>query len=130
MPVGEPAITLIPTFDVAELVRDSNTDATALMTAAYHGYYQYQVVLELLQTRKISINEQNYHGMTALHMATQAGYGRICELLLRHGIETAPPRTAPRRSSTPSRRATWRWSRSCWSTTPRRTCRRATTSLR
>jgi len=71
--------------NVAELARDSNTDATALMTAAYHGYYQ--VVLELLQTRKISINEQNYHGMTALHMAAQAGYDRICELLLRHGIE-------------------------------------------
>jgi len=70
---------------VAELARDSNTDATALMTAAYHGYYQ--VVLELLQTRKISINEQNYHGMTALHMAAQAGYDRICELLLKHGIE-------------------------------------------
>lgn len=70
---------------VAELARDANTDATALMTAAYHGYYQ--VVLELLQTKRISINEQNYHGMTALHMAAQAGYERICQLLLKHGIE-------------------------------------------
>ncbi len=39
------------------------------MTACYHGYYS--VAQELLQTRKISINGQNYHGMTALHMAAQ-----------------------------------------------------------
>eukprot|EP01083_Nonionella_stella_P200917 735368_1 len=69
---------------VAAHARDNNTDATALMTACYHGYYA--VAQELLQTRKISINEQNYHGMTALHMAAQAGYDKIVELLIKYGI--------------------------------------------
>lgn len=70
---------------VAALARDNNTDATALMTACYHGYYD--VAQELLQTKKIiDINEQNYHGMTALHMAAQAGYDKICELLLKFVI--------------------------------------------
>ena len=71
---------------VAALARDNNTDATALMTACYHGYYN--VAQELLQTKKIiDINEQNYHGMTALHMAAQAGYEKIVELLIKYGLE-------------------------------------------
>eukprot|EP00486_Rosalina_sp_Unknown_P003727 CAMPEP_0201576528 /NCGR_PEP_ID=MMETSP0190_2-20130828/22394_1 /ASSEMBLY_ACC=CAM_ASM_000263 /TAXON_ID=37353 /ORGANISM="Rosalina sp." /LENGTH=667 /DNA_ID=CAMNT_0048007477 /DNA_START=769 /DNA_END=2772 /DNA_ORIENTATION=- len=70
---------------VAAHARDNNTDATALMTACYHGYYQ--VAQELLQTKKIDINEQNYHGMTALHMAAQAGYDKICELLMKYIID-------------------------------------------
>ena len=70
---------------VASTARDTNTDATALMTACYHGYKS--VAQELLQTRKININEQNYHGMTALHMAAQAGYEEIVELLIKYGIE-------------------------------------------
>eukprot|EP01083_Nonionella_stella_P039035 106153_1 len=65
--------------------RDNNTDATCLMTACYHGYYA--VAQELLMTRKLSINEQNYHGMSALHMAAQAGYDKIVELLIKYGIE-------------------------------------------
>ena len=70
---------------VASLARDNNTDATALMTACYHGFLQ--VAQELLQTKKIDVNEQNYHGMTALHMAAQAGYSKICELLIKHNID-------------------------------------------
>eukprot|EP00484_Ammonia_sp_Unknown_P007644 CAMPEP_0197073520 /NCGR_PEP_ID=MMETSP1384-20130603/210648_1 /TAXON_ID=29189 /ORGANISM="Ammonia sp." /LENGTH=829 /DNA_ID=CAMNT_0042512357 /DNA_START=151 /DNA_END=2637 /DNA_ORIENTATION=+ len=70
---------------VAAQARDNNTDATALMTACYHGYHN--IAQELLQTRKIAINEQNYHGMTALHMAAQAGYDKICELLIKYGID-------------------------------------------
>ena len=71
--------------NVASLARDNNTDATALMTACYHGFLQ--VAQELLQTKKIEVNEQNYHGMTALHMAAQAGYSKICELLIKHNID-------------------------------------------
>ena len=71
--------------NAASHARDNNTDATALMTACYHGYLA--VAQELLQTRKISIDEQNYHGMTALHMAAQAGYHRIVSLLIKYGID-------------------------------------------
>lgn len=71
--------------NAARDARDTNTDATGLMTACYNGYYQ--VVHELLQTKKVDINETNYHGMTALHMAAQAGYGNVAEILIKYGIE-------------------------------------------
>jgi len=70
---------------VAKIARDHNSDATALMTACYHGYYQ--IVQELLHTRKIDVNEQNYHGLSALHMAAQAGHANIVDLLLKQDID-------------------------------------------
>eukprot|EP01083_Nonionella_stella_P105366 303074_1 len=65
--------------------RDNNTDITCLMTACCHGHYA--VVQELLTTPKLSINEQNNHGMSALHFAAQEGYDKIVGLLIQYGIE-------------------------------------------
>ena len=64
--------------------RDPDSEATALMTASYHGYHN--IVMELVNTRKIDVNEKSNKGMTALHYAAQAGHEKVVSTLLKHSI--------------------------------------------
>ncbi|ETO17860.1 hypothetical protein RFI_19450, partial [Reticulomyxa filosa] len=70
--------------EVVKYAVDPHTDATALMTACYHGFYQ--IAHELVMTKQVNINETNYFGLSALHFAAQAGFENIVELLIHHGI--------------------------------------------
>ncbi|ETO26423.1 hypothetical protein RFI_10714 [Reticulomyxa filosa] len=70
---------------VAKHAVDPHTEASALMTACYHGFHA--IVHELLITKQIDVNETNYHGLNALHFTAQAGFDNIAELLIKHGVD-------------------------------------------
>jgi len=65
---------------------DFDSDAqTPLLAACKYGYHR--VISRLLEVSKISINERNIRGMTALHIAARSGFDDVCAVLLNHGID-------------------------------------------
>lgn len=120
---------LIVDKTVAGIAREANTDATALMTACYHGHYH--IAQELLQTRKLNIDEHNFHGMTALHMAAQAGYDNICVLLIKYGIDIdATTEDGTTALFTAVEKGHLKWWTHCSTIAPKPICHRETMSRR
>ena len=69
------------------LALEVNSGRTGLMKAAFWGHDH--VVKYLLNDLKVSINDQDVDGDTALHLAALNGHEKIADLLRKYGAKTA-----------------------------------------